>query len=348
MNGRSDVALMQAGSRLSAVLDDFQSPDELDALLRALLDADCDKLPYPGAGDTLARWQALATVAACDLVAGKLFESHTDALAIWHELDPAGQPDISGLWGVWCAEPPQQRVLLSGTRHGSNSVRIHGTKPWCSGAAYVSHALVSAWDELERPQLVSVSMKQTGVSVTRSGWHALGMSRTDSVDVLFEGAEARLLGAPGSYVRRAGFQHGGAGVAACWFGGAHAVAQHVLQAARKRPLDQHLLAHLGAIDIAIAQSRALLREAAADIDAHPQNACETSIRRARLAAEACAETLLLRAPRAMGAGPLCKDKRLAQMLADLPVFIRQSHAERDLAQHGLSLSQEKCFNSWTL
>jgi len=33
--------------------------------------------------------------------------------------------------------------------------------------------------------------------------------------------------------------------------------------------------------------------------------------------------------RALGAGPLCKDAALAQLYADLPVFMRQSHAERD-------------------
>jgi hypothetical protein len=38
--------------------------------------------------------------------------------------------------------------------------------------------------------------------------------------------------------------------------------------------------------------------------------------------------------RALGAGPLCKDASLAQLYADLPVFMRQSHAERDLEAVG--------------
>jgi len=38
--------------------------------------------------------------------------------------------------------------------------------------------------------------------------------------------------------------------------------------------------------------------------------------------------------RAMGATPFCRDARFARLAADLPVFLRQSHAERDLAELG--------------
>ena len=38
--------------------------------------------------------------------------------------------------------------------------------------------------------------------------------------------------------------------------------------------------------------------------------------------------------RAVGAGPYCKDPHFAQLMADLPVYTRQSHAERDLAGLG--------------
>jgi len=44
--------------------------------------------------------------------------------------------------------------------------------------------------------------------------------------------------------------------------------------------------------------------------------------------------VLAHAGRALGAGPLCRDARVARAMADLPVFLRQSHAERDLAGLG--------------
>jgi heme oxygenase len=56
--------------------------------------------------------------------------------------------------------------------------------------------------------------------------------------------------------------------------------------------------------------------------------------RARLAVEQAASAVIDHATRALGAGPLCRDARFARALADLPVFLRQSHAERDLAALG--------------
>jgi hypothetical protein len=50
--------------------------------------------------------------------------------------------------------------------------------------------------------------------------------------------------------------------------------------------------------------------------------------------EEAATAVMHHATRALGAGPLCRDARFARALADLPVFLRQSHAERDLAALG--------------
>ncbi|KAA9160028.1 acyl-CoA dehydrogenase, partial [Delftia sp. BR1] len=82
------------------------SPADQLALLVA---QGADRLPLPGHGHTLQRWRALAEVAAHSLSLAKLYEGHTDALAILSEL----QADLAteGLrWAVWCAEPPGERV----------------------------------------------------------------------------------------------------------------------------------------------------------------------------------------------------------------------------------------------
>jgi hypothetical protein len=56
--------------------------------------------------------------------------------------------------------------------------------------------------------------------------------------------------------------------------------------------------------------------------------------RARLVVEEAASAVMNHATRTLGAGPLCRNARFARALADLPVFLRQSHAERDLAALG--------------
>ena len=74
---------------------------------------------------------------------------------------------------------------------------------------------------------------------------------------------------PGGYTSRPGFAHGGAGVAARWYGGALGVGETLLAAAAERDLGSHARADLGAVDIALHTARAALAEAAAEIDADP-------------------------------------------------------------------------------
>ncbi|RYZ03453.1 MAG: acyl-CoA dehydrogenase [Comamonadaceae bacterium] len=299
--------------------------------LSHLVAAGLDQLPLPGSGKTLTRWQRLAAVAAHDLPLVKLFEGHTDALAILAELDgPA--PRAGSLWGTWCAEPPDARLSFAADGD-AGQLRIDGTKAWCSGAPSVTHAVVSGWNAAGEPCLAAVALDQPGVTVTDRGWRAVGMAASQSVDVLFEDARGVQLGAPGDYTRRAGFWHGGAGIAACWLGGAIGIAAMTRDLSRGTE-EPHRLAHLGAIDIALAGATALLRETAAAIDAAPGANGQVLALRCRLAVEAAAESVMRHAGRALGAGPLCRNERFAHAMADLPVFMRQSHAERDLASLG--------------
>ena len=288
-------------------------------------------LPLPGHGATLARWQALAAVGAHDLPLAKVFEGHTDAVAILHEAQAHALADTpQATWGTWCAEPPDARLALVAVDHGHV---LHGRKAWCSGARGVTHAVVSCWDDAGAPMLAAVNLRQPGVRVTDDGWNAVGMRATASVDVWFDDVVATPLAGPGFYVERAGFWQGGAGVAACWFGAATRLADALRERLAGRS-DPHRLAQLGEVSVALQGCAALIREAAAAIDRAPgANAMRTAMT-VRLSVETTANTVLHAVGRALGAGPLCKDASLAQLYADLPVFMRQSHAERDLEAVG--------------
>lgn len=331
-----DATLLQQD--LDEALAGVRAPVDPARWLRILVERGCDQLPLPGSGQTLARWRALASVGAADLSLVKLFEGHTDAIAILAELQ-APTPPANSRWGVWCAEPPDHRVEIALQPNGAAVLR--GVKAWCSGAASVTHALVSGWNPAGRPCLAAVAMDQAGVDVTDAGWHAVGMRACASVDVVFRDVACTIIGEPGGYVQRPGFLHGGAGVAACWYGGMVRIARALRSALPPKSADPHRLAHLGAVDVAVAQARAVLRETAAEIDAHPQDACAMACARARLAVESAATVVVERAARALGAGPLCRDAGFAQAMADLPVFIRQSHAERDQAAHGQAVVQQE-------
>ncbi len=317
------------------------------AALQRLIAAGADRLPLPGYGATLARWRALAAVGARDLSLAKLFEGHTDALAILHEAG-AGRGGDGAAWGTWCAEPPDARLRLEPAPDGG--FVLHGRKAWCSGARSVSHAVVSCWNRDGEPMLAAVELRQAGVRMTDDGWQAVGMRDSASFDVHFENVAAVPLGGPNFYVRRAGFWHGGAGVAACWFGAAGALADALSVALHARSgaqPDPHRLAGLGDVAVALQGAAALMRETAAAIDRAPMDDAMAAAMSVRLSVEAAANVTLGAVGRALGPGPMCKDAAMARRFADLPVFMRQSHAERDQEALGRRLA-ETMEQPWTL
>jgi hypothetical protein len=337
------------------------------AAFRRLVEISAD-LPLPARGLTLWRWRFLAHVAALDLVLVKLIEAHADALAILADLDPEGtirraareQSGRTPIWGVWAAEPPDAQ--LRGQIDSAGRLKLSGRKSWCSGAAALTHALVTYRTEDNRPALACVYLSASGIEITVEGWHAVGMADTGSVDVHFERVAAHAVGAPGSYLQRSGFWHGGAGIAACWYGGTLPLADAVMKKMAARE-DPHGMAHLGRIDYSLRQTRALMHETAAAIDREDTAAAidqedtaaaidqtaqslarsDTSrgqALRLRAATEATASLVIAAFGNALGAAPLCRDASLARRYADLPVFLRQSHAERDLAELGRVLISE--------
>ncbi|MGH3278475.1 MAG: acyl-CoA dehydrogenase, partial [Trebonia sp.] len=120
----------------------------------------------------------------------------------------------------------------------------------------------------------------------------------------------------------------------CWYGGARGVARTLARAAAKRDVGPHALAHLGAVDIALRTTRAALVRAAEEIDADPGDLRGEGALRVRALGEAAASDVLARTGRALGAGPLSHDGARSRAVADLTVYLRQHHAERDLARLG--------------
>ena len=152
----------------------------------------------------------------------------------------------------------------------------------------IGHAC--ARDRMERARRTGACRRRSEtdrVRITDSGWQAVGMQASASVDVSFERVPALRIGSPRAYVERPGFWHGGAGIAACWFGAAAGIAAFVARDARHRA-GPHKLAHLGVIDTTLCATAALLRETAAYIDRSPHADAMAAAMRARLAAETAA------------------------------------------------------------
>lgn len=302
------------------------------AWVRACHQAGLLDLPLPGGGATRDRFRSLAALGSADLDLARLAEAHTDALAILAEL---GAPARSGVWGVWAANPPGEPVRAELTDAGW---QLHGTKPWCSGAATCDHALVTG-QAADGYRLFAVDLDgDTAAPVPGEGFAgAAAMAGSGTGAVRFRAAPAEPVGGPEEYLRRPGFWHGAVGVSAVWWGGARAVAWALADADARRPLHVHALAHAGAVDAALWAAESTVLAAADLADADPGDRDGTArlvAMRTRAVVERSATEVVDRVGRALGAAPLAMDDAHARRVADLQLYLRQSHAERDLESLG--------------
>ena len=282
--------------------------------------------------DTWRLFSALATLGSVDLTSARAVEPHWDAVAI---LDQAGARRPEGAtWGVYAAAPPG--TSLAATHLPDGGWQLSGAKPWCSLADRVSHALVTASVEGSPPGLFAVALGRPGVAVDAGGWVPRGLRDITTSTVTFDDVPADPVGDLGWYLERPGFAWGGIGVAAVWFGGAAAVAGALWDAARSRPPDQVALMHLGACDVALHTTLLSLRDAASRIDSGEAGGPVGPVLAGRVRAQAarCAEEVLATVGHALGPGPLALDPAHAARVADLMLYLRQHHAERDLAALG--------------
>jgi hypothetical protein len=313
---------------------DLDSPAGAAEALRRLIEAGTLDLPLPAFGRTADRFRILSRLAELDLTVARLGEAHTDAIAILAELN-GPTTERADVWGVWAAEPPHAPVRATPSGSGGEW-RLDGRKAWCSGAGICTRALITAAGP-DGSQLFAVDLAAPGISPVDDAWPVATLRGADTRSVDFSDAPAVGVGIPGAYVDRPGFWHGAAGVAAVWYGGAVGVARSLQRAHDRRSLDQLGLMHLGAVDAALSGARAALAAAAAAFDADPRDATGRAAavaRRTRAVVEAAATETIDRVGRALGAAPLALDANHARRIADLQLYLRQSHADRDLASLG--------------
>jgi alkylation response protein AidB-like acyl-CoA dehydrogenase len=315
---------------------ELREPDAVAAVVRMLMRA-FPSLPLPGTGRTWQRFEALAVLGSLNLSVARLVEAHLDAESILAELDSAAGVAPGEVWGVWAAEPPN--VHLDATIASDGEWRLTGRKVWCSGAGVCSRALVTA-SGADGARLFAVSMDAAGVRPARSDWATAALAGSDTRSVDFDDVFALPVGDPGEYVARPGFWHGAIGVAAVWYGGAAGIGRRLLASGRRGDIAEIGRAHLGGVGAALAGARSVLRDAAGAIDSDPHDArggAAVRARTARAVVEAASLDVIARVGRALGPGPLATDAEHLDRVGDLTLYLRQSHAERDLADLGARL-----------
>lgn len=296
--------------------------------------------PKPGDGRTVQLWEILASTASVDVGVARILEPHLDALAILAQADNVNLHRVGAnadsTWGVYAAEGAEFALTASGSE---GEWLLDGVKPWCSLARDVSHALVTAHTGPSTRRLFAVNMAHAGVVPVDVPWVSRGLQQVASTPVQFAHVPAVPVGEERWYLTRPGFAWGGLGVSACWWGGAIGVARLLYRQALQREPDQVALTLLGAVDTALNAARAALAEASVLVDHQAASAPSPSIlaRRVRNLVAEVAESTITHVGHALGPAPLALDEEHARRVADLQIYIRQHHAERDHAALGRDL-----------
>jgi alkylation response protein AidB-like acyl-CoA dehydrogenase len=306
--------------------------------LRELLVSGAFDVPMPGSGETWRRFEALMSLSREEVALGRLAEAHLDAVAI---LRAAGNDCAQDrLLGVWAADFEGSRI--EARRRGDGWV-LRGQRAWCSGAGLLDGALVTARTD-DGSRLFLVDLGAPGVEPDPSTWATPALAGTTTWTVHFDEvnlAAADAIGPPGFYTDRPGFWHGSVGVAAAWAGGAEGLADDLVQRSRDDPV---AVVHVGDVHAASWCLRAVLRTAAAEIDADPGDRCGTGMIRAltvRHLVERTIVGIIDRCGRALGASPLALDVSHARRVADLGLYVRQHHADHDLALIGREVKRAR-------
>lgn len=313
----------------------------------------------------LEHWRLLSALGRTDLVLARLTEGHLDAQAIMAE---TGRPTVSdALYGVWAsasggtgltltsrtddrrqtnigAAPPTDTEVL----RDRALVSLSGTMRFCSGALLLDRALTTARDSSGQLYLFDIDVRSDRLRADPDSWPALGMDASLSLDVVVDDLHvdaSDVVGPPGFYVERSGLPLGGMGVAAVWLGGLQGLVDATCRVLGDRAPDEHGLAHLGAVVVAVESAAATLLAAAERLAQAPANPvtqlCDLPLNElsrialiCRSSVEAAATIAIHRLPRVVGPVGLSRDGDFAHRLADLEVFVRQHHGERDLAVLG--------------
>lgn len=273
------------------------------------------------------RYRVLCRIGRADLSIARLVEAHSDALAILAEAGHSVRQDA--LYGVWASDGPKgqlRAVLVNGLWH------LNGVKQFCSGAPFVTAALVTARAR-DGLLLFDVPLDAHGIKVGAPCSANLALVETGTTSVEFDNvaiAGACSVGSPDWYLSRPGFWHGAIGPAACWAGGALSLIDGARGVNRRDP---HSRAQLGALEAAAWSFATWLDAAGREIDQDPADRHHNARRRAlivrHLIERTCVE-VLDRFGRATGPQLLAFNCQIARQHSALSLYIRQCHAERDL------------------
>lgn len=298
----------------------------------------------------------LETIGRGNLVVGRIYEGHVNALQLIQTFGASEQitayaadAKANKIFGVWNAEAGDGVKIVP---VGKGKYRLEGSKTFCTGCGYVDRPFVNGKLPDGGWQMCIVPMDEVEVMVDPDWWQPSGMKATVSYKVDFTGVEVEqesLIALPGDYFRQPWLSGGVIRFAAVQLGGAFALFDRTRQYLQKLNRCEHPYQQerLGKMAIAIESGNLWLRGAANLVDSYapvfggyPQDSQEDA---AKLVAYAnmvrtaieqiCLDTIQL-AQRSIGTLGLLPPEPMERIIRDLSLYLRQPAFDTALSDVG--------------
>ena len=303
-------------------------------------------------GTTRAMLEVLKTFGRGNLVVGRVYEGHLNAVLLLKLFASKTQIQKYAaeifrekrLFGVWNTEAG------GGVRiepRGDERYILHGAKTFATGVDFVTRPFVNGALQPDGGwQMCVVPIEKVETAVDKSWWQPLGMRATRSFRVDFTGVELAktdLIGAAGDYYKQPFFNGGAIRFAAVQLGAAEAIFDETRAYLRElnRTNDPFQQMRLGEMAILIESGNLWLDGAARAFDAYEENSSaeqrETFLAYANMMrtaiGEICEKTMNLCA-KSIGARGLNQPYHFERIIRDLTIYLRQPAPDASLINVG--------------
>ncbi|MCY7345247.1 MAG: acyl-CoA dehydrogenase family protein [Pyrinomonadaceae bacterium] len=302
-------------------------------------------------GTTLAMLRLLKHFGRGNLVVGRVYEGHYNALLLLKLFGTKEQfrqyakeiVEENKIFGVWNTEAGDGVKI---ERLGDGKYLLRGAKTFATGVDYVTRPFVNGAFADGGWQMCVVPLEKVETKINPAWWQPMGMKATRSFRVDFTGVELTendLIGAAGDYYRQPYFSGGAIRFAAVQLGAAEAIFDETRKYLRdlSRTDDPFQQMRLGEMAIAVESGNLWLTGAANRFDEYEKNPSEPTgenflayANMTRTAIADICETVMNLCVKCVGARGLNKPFHFERIIRDLTIYLRQPAPDASLAAVG--------------
>ena len=274
-----------------------------------------------------------------NLAIGRVFEGHVNAFKLItlygneQQIQRAADDVAAGhLFAIWNTETGEGIRLLEGA-----SATLAGSKMFCSGAGYVTRALITAKDTTGTRMLLIPL--EPGARVEANSFNLHGMRATRTGVVTFDGirvSSSAAIGLADDYTREPAFTAGAWRTSAVTLGGLDSLIEETQRQliSRNRHRDPHQLSRMGQALIARESVRLWTQRAAriAEAGAAPVAEITGYVNLSRIATESAALDIVRLVQRTLGLAGFLQSNPVERLMRDLAIYLRQPAPDEALTE----------------